>query len=53
MKMRLQRYSFNIVHKPGIEIPVAGVLNRFHSANIPDMEEFEVNAIEVKSVKFI
>ena len=50
MKMRLQHYSFNIVHTPGTEIPVADALSRFHSAKIPDAEEFEVNAIEVKSV---
>ena len=48
MNMRLQHYSFNIVHKPGTEIPVADALSRFHSAKIPDAEEFEVNAIEVK-----
>ena len=50
MKMRLQHYSFDTVHKPGTEIPVADALSRFHSAKIPDAEEFEVNAIEVKSV---
>ena len=50
MKMRLQPYSFKIVRKPGTEIPVADALSRFHSVKIPDAEEFEVNAIEVKSV---
>ena len=49
MKMRLQHYSFKIVHKPGTEIHVADALSRFHSAKIPDAEEFKVNAIEVKS----
>ena len=39
-----------IVHKPGTEIPVADALSRFHSAKTPDAEEFEVYAIEVKSV---
>ena len=48
--LRLQHYSFNIVHTPGTEIPVADALSRFHSAKIPDAEEFEVNVIEVKSV---
>ena len=38
MKMRLQQYSFKIVHKPGTEIHVADGLSRFHSANIPDAE---------------
>ena len=50
MKMRIQHYSFNIVHKPGTEIPVADAISRFQSAKIPDAEEFEVNAIEVKRV---
>ena len=48
--MRLQHYSFDIVHKPGTEIHVADALSRFHSAKIHDAEEFEVNAIEGKSV---
>ena len=50
MKMRLQHYSCKIVHMPGTEIPVADGLSRFHRAKITDAEEFEVNAIEVKSV---
>ena len=49
MKMRLQHYSFKLIHSPGTDIPVSDGLSRFCHTESTE-EEYDVLSCEVRSM---
>ena len=53
MLLQLQRYSLNIVYKPGKELFIADTLSRAFLPNKPSTEELKSEVLSVKQEEYL